>query len=52
MKPTEQRLLFYYIKGLEGRRIHEYLFMKRLSKLEEAMEYTENTYKEFSCYGA
>jgi len=38
MKPTEKRFFFYYIKGLEWRRIHEYLVMKRLSKLVEARE--------------
>ncbi|OUM57665.1 hypothetical protein PIROE2DRAFT_64870 [Piromyces sp. E2] len=51
-KPSEQRLLYYYIKGLEGIKIHEYLILKKPKKLEDAMNYAEETYKDFSRFDA
>jgi len=51
-KPSEQRLLYCYIKGLESKKIHEYLILKKPKKLEEAMKYAEETFKEFSRFDA
>jgi len=51
-KPSEQRLLYCYIKGLEGKKMHEYLILKKPKKLDDAMQYAEETSKDFSKYDA
>jgi len=49
-KPSDKTLLRMYIEGFKGRKLQEYLIIKDLKKLEDAMNFAEKLEKGFLDY--